>query len=353
MKLAPNDRVVVIAPHPDDESVGTGGLIQHALAAGASVRVVFFTRGENNTWAQRAGELRWRIGAADRERFAGARRLETAAAVAVLGLRESDCFHLGYPDLGTTGLLLGAGREAVDAIARHVADWRPTLVAAPSLLDLHPDHSALAVLVRLAVDAAGHAAPAPPIFAYVVHNPAVRSARLDWVDIALTPDEQRRKREAILCHRTQLVLRRYWMPSFATPVERYLPGAREDKLPIHCIEGATRRGGHIAVEVHTRARLRAYGRRQLFLVVRDPDGVVRRLHTQVPSSPRAVAVLDLADGNTVGEARFAGGLRGGTLELPATLIPAGARVFAKIERRFGFFDEAGWRELVTESTPAA
>ncbi len=41
--LASTDRLLVFAPHPDDETLATGELIQTALAAGASVRVIFAT----------------------------------------------------------------------------------------------------------------------------------------------------------------------------------------------------------------------------------------------------------------------------------------------------------------------
>ena len=42
------DRLLVFAPHPDDETLATGELIQLARESGASVRVVFGTDGDNN-----------------------------------------------------------------------------------------------------------------------------------------------------------------------------------------------------------------------------------------------------------------------------------------------------------------
>ena len=44
------DRLLVVAPHPDDETIAAGGLIQSALHAGAAVRVLFATDGDNNPW---------------------------------------------------------------------------------------------------------------------------------------------------------------------------------------------------------------------------------------------------------------------------------------------------------------
>ena len=64
-----SDKVLVIAPHPDDESLGTGGLLQRIFANRIPVRIVFATSGENNPWAQRYWERRWRLGANDRARW--------------------------------------------------------------------------------------------------------------------------------------------------------------------------------------------------------------------------------------------------------------------------------------------
>ncbi|TMQ65865.1 MAG: hypothetical protein E6K78_07050, partial [Candidatus Eisenbacteria bacterium] len=54
--LGANDRVMVIAPHPDDESLACAGLLQASARAAARVRVVFLTDGDNNPWAQLVAE---------------------------------------------------------------------------------------------------------------------------------------------------------------------------------------------------------------------------------------------------------------------------------------------------------
>src|SRR5881394_2834283 len=77
LRVAPTDRLMVIAPHPDDEVLATGGLLQYAHAIGAMVRVIYLTDGESNPWAQLAMEGRWPLTALDRARW-GARRREEA-----------------------------------------------------------------------------------------------------------------------------------------------------------------------------------------------------------------------------------------------------------------------------------
>ncbi|MGO9610231.1 MAG: PIG-L deacetylase family protein, partial [Verrucomicrobiia bacterium] len=49
--LTPDDRIIIFAPHPDDESIGCGGIIQQALALKVPVRIVWLTYGDNNEWS--------------------------------------------------------------------------------------------------------------------------------------------------------------------------------------------------------------------------------------------------------------------------------------------------------------
>ncbi|MDD2752711.1 MAG: PIG-L family deacetylase, partial [Candidatus Omnitrophica bacterium] len=45
------DRVLVLAPHPDDEAIGCAGIIQEALAKNANLHVVYLTNGDHNEFA--------------------------------------------------------------------------------------------------------------------------------------------------------------------------------------------------------------------------------------------------------------------------------------------------------------
>ena len=49
--LEANDRILVLAPHPDDEIIGCGGIIQKALSMHLPIRIVFSTYGDNNQWS--------------------------------------------------------------------------------------------------------------------------------------------------------------------------------------------------------------------------------------------------------------------------------------------------------------
>src|SRR5437868_4865012 len=79
--ISPRDRVLVLAPHPDDESLAAAGLLEKAVGAHAKIRVVFATNGEANPWAQRFVERRIHIGDPERVRWADRRKHEALRAV--------------------------------------------------------------------------------------------------------------------------------------------------------------------------------------------------------------------------------------------------------------------------------
>ena len=122
-------RLVVVAPHPDDEVLACGGLMALAAEAGVAVQVIAVTDGE----ACYPGEPWWTP-----ERLAGARRLELHAALTALGVAEVFVRHLGMRD---------------GAVEEHEADLTQVLAAllraddlvlTPWRHDGHPDHEAVA-----------------------------------------------------------------------------------------------------------------------------------------------------------------------------------------------------------------
>ncbi len=54
-------RLLLFAPHPDDESLGCSILLQRAVRARAMIRVVYVTDGDDNPWPQRVLERKWRL----------------------------------------------------------------------------------------------------------------------------------------------------------------------------------------------------------------------------------------------------------------------------------------------------
>lgn len=196
-------RLLVVAPHPDDESLAAGGLIQRARALGADVRVLLLTDGDNNPWPQRWLERRLCIDAAARRRWGERRRGEVLEALSRLDVPAQALLALGWTDLGVTARLCADFDAARDAFVARLRACAPTVIAAPALDDRHPDHSAARVLLELAL---ADVAPYPPLLSYLVHGrPAQRGTP---VVIALDAAMRERKRAAVLAHRTQVALSR-------------------------------------------------------------------------------------------------------------------------------------------------
>ncbi len=220
-------RLVVLAPHPDDEILGCGGLMQRALAQGDSVWVVYLTSGDAS-WTSAAWCNRTLLVGPTEYLGLGKRRMDEArAGAAALGL-SADCLtFLGFPDQGlaqlwcehwdapfsslTTGVnhspyenrRVYSGRSLLQDLANLLYRQRPDCILCPHPTDAHPDHWATAtftVLVRsLWPDTVQ---PAPRLLYYApIHGDATPEGHLV---VHLNPTELGRKFEALDCHKTQV-----------------------------------------------------------------------------------------------------------------------------------------------------
>ena len=150
-------RLMAIVAHPDDESLGLGGVIAKYASEGVEVSLVTATRGEK-------GRFRGHQDGPEHpgpERLAAIREGELRAAAAVLGIR--DLALLGYRD---GHLDEEDPREAVGRIVEHVRRARPHVVITfpPDGAYGHPDHIAICQFATAATGAAAdpaHVTPGP------------------------------------------------------------------------------------------------------------------------------------------------------------------------------------------------
>jgi len=184
------ERVVVVAAHPDDESLGAGGLLATAHDSGLDVRVVLLTAGE-------ASHPRSTTHTPDDLRRV--RRTEAAHAVGHLAPGAGPT-HLDLPD--------GAVAEHEDAVARAlvelVGDGRRTLLVAPWRHDGHPDHEAAGRAAAVAASRTGATSWEYPVWLWHWGRPEDGPwSRLHA--IALDPTARARKREAVAAHASQVL----------------------------------------------------------------------------------------------------------------------------------------------------
>jgi LmbE family N-acetylglucosaminyl deacetylase len=175
--------VVVVAPHPDDETLGAGGLLATCVADGIPVKVISVTDGE--------------AACPEVTRLAQVRRVELVGAMRVLGLATADTIRLGFPDGGIA-------RHEVN-LAQSLAACLPcgAILMAPFEFDGHPDHEACARACEVAAHATGAVLARYPIWAWHRGSPELFVAPRP-VRFMLRPEIRVAKHSAIAYFRSQL-----------------------------------------------------------------------------------------------------------------------------------------------------
>jgi LmbE family N-acetylglucosaminyl deacetylase len=179
--------VLVLAPHPDDETFGCGGTIRMLVDSGLAVDVTFMTRGE---MGMEAGATPTAQASRD---VAETRTAEAQAACSVLGVRQ-------VRFLGGADTRLAEQPQLAAALSDLFATEAYQRVFCPWPQDSHQDHIATFELLRSAVKAG----PSPTQFwLYEVWKPLPANT---FVPIDNTIDA---KRQAIELYKSQLALCNY------------------------------------------------------------------------------------------------------------------------------------------------
>ena len=336
MRLTSSDRVLVLAPHPDDESIACGGLLLAARDAGAGRRVVTLTDGDNNPWPQRWIEKRWRIDASARARWGARRRAESQNALDVLGVAAEERQFLGYPDSLLTSLVMRDASRIITALREQIAHFRPNFIAFPALSDRHPDHSATHIAVRLALLGTDSS---PRLLAYRVHGEDLSSSS---AVLDLSDSQRDIKRNAIACHRTQMALSGKRFLAFATQREAYDEAADAPRKD-HPLT-ATLRGQRI-FELRVRKQ-RLHGNRNVLILLCDASGESLAWHLPVALSTQPVEVRDARDDQLTVQAEWRDETDAWMLALPLPANTSPRIGFAKLAKsRPGLvvFDRYGWQ----------
>lgn len=242
-EAAPQDRVLIVAPHVDDEAIGAAGYALDAISNGAEVYVVFLTAGDCNRFSARLMNRTLGPTSSDYLSVGRTRISEAHAAMRLMGVPTSHYFILGYPDRGLRAML--ENRDAVissrgtlqrsvpykDAMSPGapytfdsvMADLqrvfqiaRPTVVIAPVSFDLHPDHSAAAEMTDMTI---GTLPLRPHRLGYLVHAsripmsllrrperplvPPTRMRRLDWATYPLSSAVLQKKDALLQTYKSQ------------------------------------------------------------------------------------------------------------------------------------------------------
>jgi len=243
------DRILILAPHPDDEVLGCGGIIEKAVEMKLPLRIVFFTYGDNNQWSF----LVYRKHPVLRPKAARSmglvRHNEALAAGQALGIPPDQLTFLGYPDFRTlniwyahwgnrppsksiltrvkavpyaTAFRPGApykGEEVLQDLKTIFREFKPTKIFVSHPGDHHPDHRSLYLFTQVAIwDLEKEMKPT--VYSYLIHYkhwpkprgyhpseslrpPQLFKEKIPWQTLSLKPEEIERKHIAVKKHRSQ------------------------------------------------------------------------------------------------------------------------------------------------------
>ena len=281
--LSPQTRLIVFSPHPDDGTLGAGGLIQRVLHHGGEVNVVHLTSGDGYAEGLALEEHIVHPNAQDFRAYGARRHEEGLRALATLGVPKQGMTFLGFPDRGLCPLLRKYwtdhppyyvspytqedhplsgdellpqieydGEDLTHEIAQLLTQFRPTLIAVTHPQDQHPDHCATYFFVKRALQQLEGKALSwhPTVLTFLIHfgqwpteanadsfSPLLppldfSTAGESWVQFPLSPKERETKRQALAQHQSQMAVMGPYLMSFVRANELFLPDlpTRENTL---------------------------------------------------------------------------------------------------------------------------
>jgi LmbE family N-acetylglucosaminyl deacetylase len=189
--LTKQDRILILSPHPDDETLGAGGLMAKATTLGIPVRVVFLTNGDGSLatrLVQDASFIEQMAKGQDPKRprnvyqqIALMRQKEALAALAKLHIPAKEVSFLGYPDGGTKSMwetnwtaadpyrssytktdhspyanswtpkATYCGQQVLRDLEQIITNFKPTIAITTNPYDTHPDHWAANAFLGAAI----------------------------------------------------------------------------------------------------------------------------------------------------------------------------------------------------------
>lgn len=172
-------RILVISPHPDDESIGCGGTLCKHIAEGDEVMTIFLTSGERGGHGLPPHETKI------------LREAEARKAATILGYKTMVFWRVPNGKLRAT-------RQNVEKLKVTLREWQPSIIYVTHDKEMHPEHRAAAGIVRKAIDIKQNLQNSPTVLMYEVWTPLQKMDHI--VDISLYIET---KRNSILAHKSQ------------------------------------------------------------------------------------------------------------------------------------------------------
>lgn len=131
-------RILILAPHPDDETFGCGGIIRLLTESKRHVKVIFLTSGDKADPSHPSSKIKHAEGHITD--YSLMREEESVKALTVLGV--SDYEFLRFPDRE----LYICHEKVLERLLEIIKVYTPDVIYSPSIIELNPDHRATAAL---------------------------------------------------------------------------------------------------------------------------------------------------------------------------------------------------------------
>lgn len=252
-------RLMVVAPHSDDEVLGAGMLIKKTIENGGKVLVILMTNGDGFKQAIEIDYANIHPQSKDYINFGYVRQKETINALKKLGLSENDVIFLGYPDGGLSNLwirnwderntfynlytktnkspyynsytksVLYDGQNVVRDLENIIKQYEPNYIIFPHPNDNHPDHWATNCFVKYALTDLNYKRneflylvhrgdwPTPPrrdSSLYLVPPAKLMNNGTDWYTLDMNNKETELKDSAIHMYKSQIKVLSLLMDGF-------------------------------------------------------------------------------------------------------------------------------------------
>ncbi|MFA5275428.1 MAG: PIG-L family deacetylase [Candidatus Omnitrophota bacterium] len=273
-------RILILAPHPDDEAIACAGVIQQALAGGAEVKIAYLTNGDHNQVSFIVYEKRFTLRRSEFIHMGEVRMNEAKKAMKLLGLDESNLIFLGYPDFGTFTMLRNywnsaraykslltrissvpyktdfsfgspyTGNNILRDLKNVILNYQPDEIFVSHPADVNVDHKSLYIYLQVALADLRNQIKLPKVYPYLVHcagwplprhyhpeldlEPPQRfsDGQINWFKVYLTDEQLKNKHRSILSYRSQTESAAFYLLSFARKNELF-----GDYTPVDLTQG--------------------------------------------------------------------------------------------------------------------
>jgi LmbE family N-acetylglucosaminyl deacetylase len=268
LQLDARDRILIVAPHPDDETIAAAGVIQEAVHRHLPVRVVYVTNGDSNQLSFLFYRKQLVFGSKRAVAMGELRQDEAIQAMHFLGLSDDKLIFLGYPDYGTLNIFkrfwrtdrpyrgtltratgvpykrslrpgaLYTGENILADLKSVLADFKPTKIIVNHPADDNTDHQAAYLFTRTALWDLRDDLKDAGLYTYMVHAlgwprplgfyPSMRLLPdglhlrpQDWLTFELNADQIIGKKQAVLFYKSQIPYKPKYLFTFVRANELF------------------------------------------------------------------------------------------------------------------------------------